>query len=553
MRLNRLIIIILVFSGICFMSTCKTGDDESMREVNSYHHHRYGQLRVVYLRKSDIIQSWPCKQGKVRFYDNGKLLSFTLSEDHLKKDDLIPEGSRITLYQNGNPEFIRLASDTKIQGQRITGNKRFSDNLTEFYGEGSLKEYKAVANTIIEGIPCSSQSGIVLYPDGQLMVCQLSEDLKLGKEFFPSGSKVVIIENRKIYDYSPEIHLSIQSRLNMDTYKSEKINQAYELRMNGRANQAFTMVKALDEEDMLDTPLGPYEMGRIRRHKLMGGAPKVSAESILRSTGMAADMDRYNIVFGFFHADCASFAGYRTWMMGDSIKARGYYFRAIEGFERVVRMKPDYHPARLSLVDLYSRLPEFLGGDREKAEMHANELKNYDPVWAARAESILLPDDAQRLEFWININESSRDDPSVLYELGRAYLTNNDIMNGDKFYRRAMELDSVRIILLLDLARYHLIKVQEKSGRPGKHLETAEAYILEYLETEPIQPVKAWCCAQLAGLNELIGREEEAEKLLTDAQKLDQRYLKEDRLPPMMLYNAPGELTNEYYSYFDTF
>ncbi|MFC2115157.1 tetratricopeptide repeat protein [Bacteroidota bacterium] len=553
MILNRLIIIILMFSGACVMSACKTGNDESMREINFYEHRKYGKLRIVYLKKPGMIQSWPCKQGKVRFYDNGKLLSFTLSEDHLKNDGLIPEGSSITLYRNGNPEFIRLASDTRIQGQRILGNKRFSDLLTGFYGEGGLKQYRAVADTIIEGIPCSNQSEMVLYPDGQLMVCQLSKDFTQGKNFFPAGSKVVIIESRNIYDYSQDIHSSIQSRLKMVTLKSEKINRAYELRMNGRVDQAYRTIKDLDKDDMYATPLGPYEMGRIRRHKLLNGAKNESTGSILRSTGEAANMDRYNIVFGFFHSDCASFAGYRTWMTGDSIKARGYYFRAIEGFERALKMKPDYHPARLSLVDLYSRLPEFLGGEREKAEMHANELKNYDPLWAARAESILMPDEAQRLEYWINIKESSMDDPTILYELGRAYLENNDIINGDTCYRRAMELDSGRIILLLDLARYHIIKAKGDSVKHSKHIEAAEAFILEYLEMDPIQPVKAWCYVQLASLYELNGKEEEAVKFLRDAKKLDQRYLKEDRLPPMILYNPPGELSNEYYSYFDTF
>ena len=67
MRLNRLIVIILVFSGACVMSACKTGDDESMREINSYYHHGYGQLRVVYLRKSDIINHGHANRAKSGF------------------------------------------------------------------------------------------------------------------------------------------------------------------------------------------------------------------------------------------------------------------------------------------------------------------------------------------------------------------------------------------------------------------------------------------------------------------------------------------------------
>ena len=57
----------------------------------------------------------------------------------------------------------------------------------------------------------------------------------------------------------------------------------------------------------------------------------------------------------------------------------------------------------------------------------------------------------------------------------------------------------------------------------------------------------------MAGLYKLSGMEDEAVKFLRDAKKLDQGYLKEDRLPPMILYNPPGELSTEYYSYFDTY
>ena len=116
-----------------------------------------------------------------------------------------------------------------------------------------------------------------------------------------------------------------------------------------------------------------------------------------------------------------------------------------------------------------------------------------------------------------------------------------------------MELDSVRTILLLDLARYHINKLRENSGDPTKHRESARAYIFEYLETEPIQPLKAWCYAQLAEMQKYSGEISESDKNYAIAKKLDQRYLKENRLPPMVLYNKPGELPGDYYSYFETY
>ena len=552
-RLNRLTIILLIVTGACMMTSCKSGDNDNIYEINTYTHEKYGKIRVVYLKRSGVIQSWPCKHGKIRFYENGKLLSFTMSEDYLKNNDTIPGGSRLTLFQNGNPEYIRLASDTKIQGHQVASNTRFSDKLTRFYGEGSLKQFTAVSDTVIDGIPVSNKSEIILYPDGQLMICQLNQDLTVGNKSFLPGTKVVIIENRRIYEYTSDIHLSIESQMNMGTYTTEKVKQAYELRMNGRINQANNIIEAMEKDYDLGSPLALYEMGRIKRHKHLGDPAKEWAGTALKYTGWASGWDRHSILFCYFDADCQSFTGYRHWMRGDTLHARGLYQRAIGQFETVLRMKPDYYPARLSLVDLYARLPVFLGGDRKKAEMHARELKNEDPIWGARAEAILLPDEETRMEYWMNTTESFRDNPDILYELGRAYLMNDDIMNGDKSFRKAMELDSTKIILLTDLASYHMNKLQKNTGDPVKHREAAQAYIYEYLETEPIQPLQAWCYGKLAEMEKYSGELNEADKNYAIAKKLDPMYLKENRLPPMILYNKPGELPDEYYSYLDTY
>ncbi len=552
MRLNRIAIRILILCSICISPCCRTGENDNMRNVNSYEHNKYGRIRVVFLAKSGTIQSWPCRHGKIRFYDDGKLLSCTLQEDHEMKGDLIPGRIDITFYRNGNPESVRLTEDTEIQGQRAARNRHFSDLLTLFHGDGSLKRFSPQGNTEIDGIQCSDRTGIELYPDGQLMVCQLQEDYSMGDKSFPAGTKLVIDENRNVYEYTEEIYLSIQNHFDLGKYINEKLLQVYDARMHGRIDQAYTAAQDLVWHGGFN-PMGRYEMGRIRRQKMLGGDPAESFESILGDAGTAAAMDRYNVILRFFEADCASFAGYRNMMKGDSIPARRYYLRALDALEAVLRMKPDCHAARLNLVDLYTGLPEFLGGSREKAERHAEDFRNLDTVWAARAESILLPNDTRRLEYWIDFQSSFRDDPDVFYELGRAYLVNGDNGNGEKYFRKAMELDSARNILLLDLARYSLTKAKETPGSLNKHLEAAEAYILEYLEKDPIQPVKAWCYARLAGIKQTGGKQEEAEKLFTEAQKLDPLYLKEERLPPMLLFAPPGELADEYYSYFETY
>jgi hypothetical protein len=81
---------------------------------------------------------------------------------------------------------------------------------------------------------------------------------------------------------------------------------------------------------------------------------------------------------------------------------------------------------------------------------------------------------------------------------------------GDECFRKAMELDSSRIILLADLARYHIKKLRENAGDPVMHREAVQAYINEYLEAEPIHPLKAWCYGQLADMKKYSGEQNEA-------------------------------------------
>jgi hypothetical protein len=412
--------------------------------------------------------------------------------------------------------------------------------------------FRAPAMAEIDGISCSAQAVIQLYPDGQLMVCQLHKDQSLSKHSFSAGTKLVIDEYRNVFEYDPDIHQSIQSHINQETFITDKVLELYDLRMIGKINLANSKLKD-ERNDFGRNPMVHFEDARIRRHKLMGGAPKITLQSMLNTMNGPRYMHRHNVVIRYFDADCASFAACEKLSKGDSLTARRYYLRALEDWNDILRMKPVFHAARLNLVDIYSRNSAFLCGDREKAEMHAGVLIDYDSVWGARAASILLPDDASRLDFWLDFEKSHPDDPVVLYELGRAHLADDDPVRAEQCYRRAMELDSSRIILLVDLARYHLMKARENVGETAVCLEASETFFMEYLETEPIQPIGAWCYASLARLKEMAGDETESVRLRALAKSMDPWYFKGDRLPPMLLYTRPGTLSNEYYSYFDKY
>ncbi len=54
----------------------------------------------------------------------------------------------------------------------------------------------------------------------------------------------------------------------------------------------------------------------------------------------------------------------------------------------------------LYLVEIYGTLPADKGGDKSKAEQYAKKLEGMDEVFGAKARWILMPEDANRVDYW---------------------------------------------------------------------------------------------------------------------------------------------------------
>ena len=63
--------------------------------------------------------------------------------------------------------------------------------------------------------------------------------------------------------------------------------------------------------------------------------------------------------------------------------------KATGAFETALRLKSNYHPAALYLVEIYSQFPEEAGGDKSKAEKYAKQLEGMGNVFGIIARSIL--------------------------------------------------------------------------------------------------------------------------------------------------------------------
>jgi tetratricopeptide (TPR) repeat protein len=172
-----------------------------------------------------------------------------------------------------------------------------------------------------------------------------------------------------------------------------------------------------------------------------------------------------------------------------------------------------------------------------------------DPFWGTRAEAILEETDEERLRLWEDRLQLLGDGPQVMGEIGRACLYNEDPERAEKYFRKAIEQDPDKSALLLDLARYHVFN-SIRGGDATEHLPLAEAFVLEYLETDPINPLQAWCYGLLGKIKRIQGNEDEGTALLERAKNLDSWYSQAFGLPAGILYSPPGETYDGYMNYF---
>ena len=530
-----------------FLISCQGAEDDGMVHFGTFQHEKYFRITVKYLKESTTIQGYPCKRGKVRFHFNDSLMSFRSTDEISLDHGSIPAGSRFYMYYTGTPEYILLSAGTEIQGYKISSRNSMLQCQLRFYNGGELWRFRPAADVEIDGIHCSHKQAVELYPDGSLMSCFLARDVQGMDHHFPAGSRILMSEEGIMQPYSFPIQMAITRLMNIDEYFSEPIVYAYHKRMEGKVDSSRKILRPLQNE-YYNNPMYHYELARIKRHRMAGDADE-KLNNFLFSASHTW-VDPYNVIMAFFHAESMLFAEKNKGKLKEEDRHDNFYFSAIDGFEKVLEMKPDYHAARLHLVDIYSHLPGDLGGDSEKAKMHTRELLKYDTVWAARAEAILLSENEGLLDFWLGVGEKHGNDPLLLQELGRAYLVEGDAQNAETCFRKAMEVDPSMCALLIDLACYQMKQVRTDKTRASEHSSLAESYLLEYTGTDPVNPHQAWCYAKLAWLKDLAGETAEGTMLLEKAKRLDSRFSREEAPPSMLLFIPLGEVFDEFESYF---
>ncbi len=333
-----------------------------------------------------------------------------------------------------------------------------------------------------------------------------------------------------------------------DQESDETVLQAYQLRMTGKADSAKVLLEQALSKDSTNA-VAWYELARTRHHRGLGNPPELMAgfEDMQQNIEKAVKNDPHNVIYLFYKGYvCLSRAYFAYMRQQPDVKEK--VDEAISAYESVLSLKPDYYEAVLFLVEILG-MPQDMGGDSSKAEAYAKQLEEMDEVYGTKARELLLPYDADRVEFWQKVLENNKDNADVIEQLGKAYLHQDNVKQGVKYLEAAMKMNPEKNILLLDLARYYIMSAMEDAKLKGAALPSAEKYIKRYLDSEPISSLRAYALELLAKIKWGLGDNKGADELRKKAKAIDPYFSKAMGVPPLVLFAKPDEVSH-YHSYF---
>jgi tetratricopeptide (TPR) repeat protein len=332
----------------------------------------------------------------------------------------------------------------------------------------------------------------------------------------------------------------------------KEVLKAFELRMNGKVDQAKTLLETVLSKDSTNA-MAHYEMARLEHYMLTGGG-NVKIDDILSSINKAVTYDPNNVTYAYYKSIVSFLDAFMSMQTGQG-DVKTHVTQTCSDFEKVLSMKPDYYEASLYLIEIYGMLPQDMGGDSAKAAAYAEKLVKMNPYFGAKAQAALAPEGTDLVKFWKDLLVRDSKNPDLLMETGRACLYADNLADAEKYFNEAIKADATKNILILDLARYHMYKVMQDKDLAADELPVAKKFIDQYLKTtpEPIVPMKAYATGLLMRCEMSLGNQTEAQKLMEEAKSLDPYYSRASGVPTLLLFDPPDQISHHFFSFFRPF
>ncbi|MCK4304382.1 MAG: hypothetical protein KAY24_09115 [Candidatus Eisenbacteria sp.] len=330
--------------------------------------------------------------------------------------------------------------------------------------------------------------------------------------------------------------------------QDDAVEQAYEQRMMGNVDSAQVILERVLAADSTHAAAW-FELARTKQHIGLGNPRMLmeGLESLQQAAENAATNDPANVIYAHYKGYVSFFRAYASFMRGQPDAAERVA-EVVAAYDAVLELDQDFHEARLFLVEILSA-PSEMGGDAVKAEAHVKQLEERDPVLGAKARELILAEDVDRVQFWQTKLEENPGSADLMEQLGKAYLYQEKTEEGMQQLEATLQADPTKQLLLLDIAKYHMMVFRQDASQSEIALPKAKDAISRYLTTEPIRPLRAYALHTLARIEERLGSKEAAETLFDEAQEQDPHVSKAFAAPPGILFTKLDEVAH-FHSFF---
>ena len=331
--------------------------------------------------------------------------------------------------------------------------------------------------------------------------------------------------------------------------KTDKaVMEAYELRINGKTDQAKEYLLNILEKDSTNA-VAQFELARTINYMNLRGSKE--ADHALKAS---LKYDPENVGYAYYNAKDCFLKAYVAMQTG-SDNIQDLINDVCNEFNKVLEMKPDYPEALMYLVEIYGMLPENMGGDKIKAEEYTRKLEKLDKFYGAKARLVMMPEDTDMVKYWEKYITENGENCKVLKELGVANIYNDDIDTAGKCFTKAIAINKSQNIRLLDLARFHMMKVMQNRDAAKEELPKVKVFIEQYLASTPapIPPLKAYALGILVKVEMFSGNNAEAEKLMEEAKLLDPYFSRAFGIPSLAIFDSPDKLDHHFTSFFSPY
>jgi tetratricopeptide (TPR) repeat protein len=334
---------------------------------------------------------------------------------------------------------------------------------------------------------------------------------------------------------------------------NKDVMKAFELRMNGKVDEAKTLLEKVLAKDST-IAMAHYEMARLKQY-MMVGSGEMNIDGTFASASKAVTYDPTNVTYAYFKGIAGFMKAFMAMHTGNQVAIKDHIAETCILLEKAIELKPDYCEPMLYLVEIYGMLSQEMGGDSLKAVAWAEKLAATDKYFGARAKAVLTPEGTSMVKFWEDQIAMNGRTPDLLRQAGIACLFEDKPEQAEKLFEEAMKSDPSKNTLMLDLGRYHMMKVMQNKQQASAELPLAKAFFEKYLKTipEPVVPLKSYTLGLLARVEMFSGNQAEGDKLMKEASLLDKYFSKASGVPALMLFVPPDQVCHQYFSFFSPF